>query len=288
MRVILTALATVFAVLGTPAAPAPARIHFRNPEAVRREALADVERRLRRAEVPPGSRRLKTPPKVPWLLGPGVGPITPNVLERRSFWSVPGTPAAAIAWVRSHPPDRQPVAFEIGGSKPGDSPTVIELIYEWPATKVAGSRQLGFTVGRTADGSTILKVDSQAAWVKPHPRSAVIPPSARSLEVELERSRGRVSGKTITELPEIRRISGAIARLPASQPGPVECGPGLPEDFERVDLFFRNAAGDTVAEGKQRVYGSWCGSLFLTVEGRRQPVLEADLSTLEAIPSLLP
>lgn len=287
MPKLLVALAATAALSIAPAAGTAAGPHYPSPAAVKRQALRDVKRRLRLATPPPGAHRVARAPKNAHLDGPGLRSISPNSLDRGRVWSVPGSPAQALAWVRAHPPANRPVKIE-GGTGTPQHIVVDEIVFEWaPLPGRASQRWLGFAA-RRADGRTYLRADSQAIWIVPHPASAVIPPTARTLEVEVERSGGPVDRKTIGSRAKVREAARMIARLPAAQPGQRECGPGLESDQEEVTMVFRDGAGAAVAEAQQHNVGSWCGVLELTVEGKPQPLLEAEIETLEEVPGLLP
>jgi hypothetical protein len=205
---------------------------------------------------------------------------SPNFLDRGRVWAVPGSPAQALAWIRSHPPAGLPVKVESGSGTPHHV-VITEIGFEWgPLGGVSSKRSLLFAVAR-ANGQTFLRADSQGVWIVPHPATAVIPASAGTLEVELDPSRGSTRRKVISALAEVRRVAATIDRLPAVQPGESECGPGLPEEQEAITLVFRDAGGAIVAEARQHTVGSWCGVMELTVEGEAEPPLEAEAATLE-------
>jgi hypothetical protein len=252
-----------------PALAAP--LHFPAPARVRRQALRDVERRLRRAEPPPGAKALATAPKGSHLSLVGEGVNSKNFLDRSRFWVVPGSPAETLAWIKAHPPGGLSPGFE-GYAQDGGRTVELEVGFEAkPLRGLATDRTLFFATARAPDGRTILRVDAQGVWVLPHLATEVIPPSASSLEVVREPPGGTATTQRVTDRAAVRRLAGLIDRLPVEQPyGHVECGLQIGEGPLEVTLIFRDTSGTAVAEAHQQVPEGLCSAMELTIEGERQ------------------
>jgi hypothetical protein len=148
---------------------------------------------------------------------------------------------------------------------------------------VLSTRWLDIHVVQLPDGSTGLRADGQAIWVKPRPASEVIPPGAHIVRISV---RGTLEGERpaqrplrVTSAEKIARIVAALNALPAVQPGIRNC----PADFGiRARLAFyatRGAPPSAVAE-----VDPWgCGSVHLTIGGTPQPGLEGGGQLIQQI-----
>lgn len=210
------------------------------------------------------------------LLAGAGGPDTPNVVEAHAWWTVPGSRAEVMAYVRGHPPNGSaPISSGSGGSR--GSTTFESVTFAWPAVAgVLSMRWLVLTATHLPHGSTGLRVDAQVVWVTPRPALEWIPARARRLSVSVGSSlKGNLAPQRPFSVASTRRIERVVAllnSLPAAQPGVRSCpdDPGI-----RVRLaFYQPAAASPSAVATIDPYG--CGGVQLTIGGRSQAPLGSE------------
>lgn len=204
------------------------------------------------------------------------GPATPNVVEAHAWWTVPGSRAEVMAYVRGHPPNGS--ALISWGSGDTRGLTSFESVtFAWPAVAgVLSTRSLVLTAVQLPHGSTGLRADTQVVWVTPRPASERIPAGARRLDVSVTSSlKGNLAPQRPFSVASAQRIEAIVAllnALPAAQPGVRACpdDPGI-----RLALaFYQPDAASPSAVATIDPYG--CGGVRLTIGGRPQPPLGSE------------
>jgi hypothetical protein len=238
-------LACGFLVLGVRAAAAPA--------SHRAAARADAAVLLSRLRLPPGSSASAVEPAGDGgqLARPAVGPAaTPNVVDRHAWWRVPGAPAAVLAYLGAHPP--------AGARRFLSGPGVAG--FDWrPRRGVLSRRWVIVHAVALPGGSTGVRADAQVVWITPRPARERIPADERRLRITTARR-----SLVVTAPSRIRQAIRLLNALPAAQPGAVNC----PADLGvTVRLAFRPHRAVAVVDP------SGCGTVTLTLRGRRQPPL---------------
>ena len=105
------------------------------------------------------------------LAQPASAPATPNVVDDRAWWVVPGTTQQVVQYVESHPPPGAKPGFS-GTSSGGGKPTVTTTGFQWPAIPGELSlRWLLVAAVQLQDGSTAVRADSEVVRITPRPRS---------------------------------------------------------------------------------------------------------------------
>ncbi len=202
-------------------------------------------------------------------------PDTLNVVEAHAWWTVPGSRAEVMAYVRGHPPNGSALVSSGGGGTRGLTSFESET-FGWPALPgVLSTRWLVLTATQLPHGSTGLRADAQVVWVTPRAASERIPAGARRLSVSVSSElKGNLAPQRPFSVASAKRIEGIVAllnSLPAAQPGTRSCpdDPGI-----RVRLaFYAKGAASPLAFASIDPYG--CGGVRLTIGGGPQPPLES-------------
>ena len=203
-------------------------------------------------------------------------PATPDVVDYHHWWIVLGaSPASVLQYVQDHPPAGG--RLQVGGSFGlRGQPAISGIEFSWPALRGRLSvRWLVVEAVGLPDGSTGVRADSQAVWIKVRPASERIPAGSRRLVLTTTRGGRIIQGpRTVTSPRAVHRGVRLLNALPALQPGVYAC----PADFRTlIRLAFDAAAGRrplAVAE----VDPSGCGVVRLTIRGRTQPPLTGGLT----------
>lgn len=204
------------------------------------------------------------------------GPDTPNVVEAHAWWTVPGSRAEVMAYVRGHPPNGSAL-ISLGSGGIRGATTFESVTFAWPAVAgVLSTRWLVLTATQLPQGSTGLRVDSQVVWVTPRPASEWIPAGARHLKVSVTSSlKGNLAPQrpfSVASAQRIERVVALLNSLPAAQPGVRSCpdDPGI-----RVRLAFNQP--DTASPSAVATIDPYgCGGVQLTIGGRPRASLESE------------
>lgn len=201
------------------------------------------------------------------LAHPGAHPVTPNLVDDHAWWVVPGTPSAAIAFVKAHPPAGSKLDSTADGNV---APDFQAIGLDWGSVvHVFSSRSLVVEVMRLPDGDTGLRADSEVVWITPRSVRERIPAGVASLTVGVTRGQQVLQRSfTVTSRRRARRVAALIDALPAAQTGTSSC----PSDFGvEVRLAFASIAGKPLAVVVADPGG--CEEVSLTIRGRKQPNL---------------
>ncbi len=202
-------------------------------------------------------------------------PATPNVVDDHTWWVVPGTSAAVLAYVTSHPPAGSSRAFFSTAGMHGVTDLESEGFAWAPVDGVLSTRWLVVAVAGLADGSTAVRADSQVVWLTPRPASEQIPSGSHlvriSVHSSIKSSQPRQRPLTVGSSRRVDRVVALLNSLPVAQPGLRSC----PADFGIVVrlAFAVRASARPLAVAEVDPAG--CGLVQLTIGGRREPPLEA-------------
>jgi hypothetical protein len=249
-------------------------------KANRSEARADAARQLSLVSLPPGAARLDSR-RAYFLLRPalftcrgrgaGFTPYT-NVISRERYRQVPDDPSGVMSWLRAHAPQGSKFVFS-GQTTTRTGGTVQTLIFDFPADRGrVVQRCVGVAVKRRASGGgSAVGIVSEATWVLTRPRWDYIPHRVRLVTVTLNLAGGRSRPVTLAESSTVSRIVRLIDRSTAPQPEMFHCPLGLPETYRLV--FRARRDGPALARATADLNG--CAALWVTVDGRRGPLLDA-------------
>jgi hypothetical protein len=199
--------------------------------------------------------------------------------EAHDWWTVPGTPDAVLAAIRSRPPVGGTLS---GGGTSGDSRTgrvVQELDYSWPAIPgVIRSRQLTISVTTVSAGVTGVLAQAESEWTVPRPLSERVPAGTHEIDITVATPGGPVTMTlAVTDPARIRRIVALFDAMPIAQPGTYAC----PLEFDPRLLTFTFRAGPGAAALAQATYTAFgsgpvsgpCSPIQFSIAGRRQDPL---------------
>ena len=240
-------------------------------------AQADVVSMLAAFRAPPGARS-SGPIAVPALASAPAG-ATPDFVSKTAWWLVPGTMDATLAWITAH----RPVGFAFGGSGySSDRSGVTNRFDQFTlpnVPNVISERSLYVTVASDGAGSTALRVDSQVSWLPQKSPAERIPAAAKVVTILAEP--GLAGGGpvrevtrfhppvTVTNPATVTKIAKVVDGLPLMPPGVFSCPA---DNGQGLRLTFRATKdGPVLAQVTAEMNG--CGTVGLTVGGKRMPVL---------------
>jgi hypothetical protein len=252
----------------------------------RQRAHDDALAILKSFAVPPGSRRVQSPPLVSGgvLRQPAQTPAAQDLVDQAAWLIAPSTPGSVLGWEERHIPRE----FKLDGAvttdgPPGVQPTLTDTFSLPPVAGVLDSRQLLVEVVRDGDG-TAIRVDAQVTWLPVRPASERIP--ARSATVTIALNLGLLHVKkrppqpvTITDPAKVSQLAALINGLPLTAPGIKHCGNDIADN---LTLTFRaSPQGPPLAVAVANLSG--CEGVGLTIGGKPQPGLDGVLPDGAAI-----
>jgi hypothetical protein len=253
-------------------------------------AARDVASLLPRLHLPAGAVQSARPPPGagPALVAPSIAPVTSNLASSVTYWSVPGTPAAVIAYITADPPADSRVSLSGTGGQNGVITSTF-VGFDFPATKVLGQRSLGATAVASGPATTALLVEAADVWLTPRPAAERVPASARLVTVSISPTelpdghRSPARRIVVTDRAKVSRLIAAVNALPASQPGVTACPL---DDGSTLTLAFRlRRHGPEIAFVDAAASG--CGSVDLTLHGHSQPALGGGFTLPAAVDRIL-
>jgi hypothetical protein len=261
-------------------------------------AERDSERRLRLIRLPPGAAPSQSRPSgVGQLLreAPGI-PSGTRLVTSHAFWTTPGSPHQALAWLRHH---RQPGAKLESESK-GSAGTTLHFYWSHAPAGVLSASVLVTVVPRSAGGSAI-RADVFDGWELPRSPAARIPTGSRYLGLVATEETGglHIVGQESARKPRfistedgplIARLVRLINRERAYQYINLpSCGPeGLPSESHLFKLTFKTSRhGRTLGRVSQEVPIGICDALRLQVGSGKTYPLEGGWKVLREVRSLI-
>jgi hypothetical protein len=169
---------------GSPTASAPSAVSvssaFDSPTSTsaatlsgnRAAASSEATRLLALAVVPPGAIALTTAP-ASVAGGPPLGSAaTSSFIDKAAYWRVPLSFAAALAWIKAHPPAGLPSGgSSSGGGGEGGGSQNAGFSYSAPDAAAWEQAQFEIEVGSDTAGTSYLRADGVALALDPVPQS---------------------------------------------------------------------------------------------------------------------
>ena len=238
-------------------------------------AQADAASLLTAFVPPPGTTRLpRGPSPLPSALAdPGVGlPASPDLVVLTRWWSYPGTPQQALAWIRAHSPSG---TVEGADATLGDSADPAGAVsYDRPSDTQVAQRSLEVTFDRVGV-ATVLRTDAVVMWLPARPAGATIPDSVTRITLLATpggefgaRPRRTVTLPTVTDAPVIAKIVTLLDSLPMTGAGETSCGDDIGASLR---LSFYSGHDATPAAVADASVGG-CEGVALSVHGGPQGV----------------
>lgn len=244
-------------------------------------AEADASAILASFVVPAGARQLSAAPAADGgqLRQPFQVPGTLYLVDKASWWLVPGQPQRVLRWERAHLPRRFAYAGDGSAGSVNGGWTASEDQFSLPdVPTVLDWRYLLVEVVGAGRGQTAIRVDAQVAWVPARPIGERVPPVVQVVTVTdrpgVEPSSAPARSVTITDPAKVQRITALVNGL--TPPG-WSMGHCPPLTGAVVVLTFRTRlGGPALAVVTADPVG--CLNTTLTLDGTPQPPLEADRS----------
>ena len=137
-------------------------------------ARLEATRALGAIALPPGAVRAATDPSGGALAVVALRPLTPRLVERHAFSRVPGSPQAALTWMRRHLPAGARITGRGEQSRPqGPTVSVVQLSFGHVPPGVMSSSLVVAAAPRS--GATAIRVDAEAVWRLARPAWARVP-----------------------------------------------------------------------------------------------------------------
>lgn len=260
----------------------------------RAAAVHDAARLLSRLVLPPGADTSAREPAHDGgvLANPGSRPATPNLIDRRGFWTVPGQPQIALGFIEAHRPAGSKLV-ETGSGGGGGKPTSWLAAFSWPPVAgVLGTRWLVVEVVGLPGGATGLRADAQVVWVSSRPASEQIPRGARVLDVSVARPGAKpLLSITVTSRGKVRAVVAMVDELPMVQPGAISC-PAELTGVPVVTFTFRaRRGGSALARASELADvtqpATACDAMTFTIRGHAEPSLLAGRAFLRSAQAVL-
>jgi hypothetical protein len=279
-----------------PTAPLPPGWHAYPPpvgarERVNRRAAArDAARLLTRVVLPPGATPSAREPAGDGglLARPGDRPAEVKLLDRHSWWRVPGPLATVSAFVKANAPAG---ASLLGSGISGGTsePAGGSEDFGWPPIgHMLGTRMLVIGLVALSRDETGLRVDAEVQWIVPRPVAEQIPRQVRVMNVTVGRPGAEPSTSImVINRSKVNRIVTMIDDLQIVQPEAINC-PAEPAAPPGVTFTFTATVGGPVLALAAEPAGAVepttpCDPMTLTIQGRPQiPLLGGAAVVAEA------
>lgn len=206
-----------------------------------------------------------------------------HLLDKASFWQVPGQPRSLLAWERAHLPHR----FALTGSGSLGSRKGTAWFDEFslrPVPSVLVERYLLVEVVSAGHGKTDIRVDAQVVWLPAKSAAELVPSSARVVTVVLQAGNGagyrqRAGKATVTDPARVRRLAALVNGLPLAPWETISC----PKySGGAVTLTFRaRAGGPALVKLSADLIG--CPPAAFTAHGRQLPLLTTTTSFVRQV-----
>ena len=278
-------------VVGAVAAAAVASagpLHTSGANANRRAARVDARRILSLVRLPAGATAVSADPsRHARLNSAALGTAGGALVDLHRFYRVPGSPAAALSWLRAHPPaGTQPFG---SGTVSGPGYQVDALAFSLRPTDRESTRSLVVSVTAARGGGTALRVDAQVVWIVPRPSTEAVPRGVRFVtatgrSVDILTGRVTTTGPVDVTAPgKVARIVRLVNELPLVQPGPIACP--LDTGAGAVLKFYDRQGGAVVAQADAGASG--CGVVSFWLHGSVEPALSGGPDLIDRVNRLL-
>jgi hypothetical protein len=254
------------------------------------QARADAAAILAAFTPPPAAVRLPAAPGAVvggYLNHPGSTPGVQHLVDLAAWWRAPGTPMAALAYVKAHLPGRfKPNGESFGAVPPAGvpngpgGPSLPDPYQRAGYTFAVQSglpplegAQLLVDAARSASGQTYLRVDAQLAWTPARPAAEAVPAAAKIVTItatpDMNSPHDIPAPVTVTDPVKVRRIVALLDGLTLDGRGVHGC-PFM--SGKAITLAFSPHVGGPVLATAGEPFPS-CGDVDFAIGGRRQPAL---------------
>lgn len=256
------------------------------PPSHKQRAIADAGYVLGSFVPPQGARRLHSAPAAGegMLRQPSQTPGVFHLIDKATFWKVPGQPRQLLNWEAAHLRHQFASA---GTSAESDHGTTIlwGAEYSLPAVpSVLLERDLLIAAVRAGHGKTDIRVDAQITWVPAKPAAELVPKTARVVTVHLQAGYGagltlRAGTATVTGPAGVRRIAALVDALPLAGWETISCP--MYSGGEVTLTFRARAGGPALVKVSADLIG--CPPATFTAGGRQLPMLTTTTSFVSQV-----
>jgi hypothetical protein len=248
------------------APPSPSDTSGTQDQGARAAAIAESERLLGLTPTPPGAAPTTSAP-VPALHHPSQTPATSYLIDRSTWWTVPMSATATMAWIRTHPPSG--LRRTTSGSGVGANGPFADVGFEDEPSGSFTSATLLIEVVPTGPGTSAIRVDGQTIWLPPRPAATLVPPDpAQASLVAYHGSPTDVLDQRTLTGVEANDLATLINGLPVDTGGAYNCAEGTGPRFQ---VTFPTANGPLVFTEIPE-----CFSVSVTLDGASELPLRDD------------
>lgn len=166
---------------------------------------------------------------------------------RHVWWVVDQNHTVVAAYIGAHAPAGSTRSYRGWGSDRGVILTEWDIGYKWPAVEDLFSRELQVKLVALHHGRTGVFADAEDIWLAPKPRWAMVPSSARVLELTTP-----TLSRTFTQANEVQAIAAAINEM-KRDPGLFCLSMGGPNP-QATFTFRASAEGPVLAQAETPVW----------------------------------
>jgi hypothetical protein len=255
-------------------------------------AARDAALVLRSVVLPEGAQRLSRQ-----LRGDGgvLGSSGPHeayadLVDRHTWWRVPGPWRSVLAFVNAHPPPGSRDFTSGSGSTYGRETSAF-VVFGWPMTAGSRTRQLTVSVAATSRDATYLRLDADVVWLLRRSASEQIPGGVHAIDIT-QGLPGHAPSQslTVSDAAKVKAIIAVSNSLPTIQPGEFDgCNAAVPVGFARPKITFtfrtspRGSVLAVATEPANATGTGTCEPMMLSINGLpRKPLLEGPKVVAEA------
>jgi hypothetical protein len=269
------------AVRGHNDQPAPSEAASRSsgplfvPGAPKSAAIAEVNRLMGLAHIPPGSQPRNHSP-VRALNSPLSGSIGCSIdpcryaIQTTAWWLMPMPMEQALSWLRSHPPAGLFLDGSAGSSNLTGS---VSWTYRAGPSPVYTQAELSLAVAKRGAQKSVLRADAGVLWVPPRTAAEHVPANVE--QVKLVKYKGdAVVARSTAHGDPARALAGLLNYLGRSNMDPPSC-PFDGKNATHYTMTFPSSQGTFV-------FTEWTGCsggeiMFVEVNGQTQPALSTSI-----------
>jgi hypothetical protein len=209
----------------------------------------------------------------------------PDSVTKTSWWSVAGTPSAALAQISARPP--KGTAYSSGGSL-GAAPVILLAGYAQPqgaAGAAVSPGNLYVEAFPASGGRTVLRVDAEVTYLPTRPASETIQgASTVSITAQQWSAHPQPSNAptVVTDPLKINKITALINALPPASPGAFSC----PVDFG-TNLKLEFLVGHGSVMFVVAIDAGGCERVSVTASGKPEPALQGSANLIDQIAAIV-
>lgn len=195
-----------------------------SPRGATNRIVADL---LDAAPLPPSGQSLSRSPTTE-LEDPVFKPVSPNLVDAKTWWRAPGTLVSALDYFSSHLPfgiRRSGIQASANASSTARTMVFDAIGPQWTRPTIYTGLQLSVTVIQFKTG-VAGRVDAWAIWLPQRSHSDYVPSTVTSVAVVVYRSGRAPTIRRTLGASDARTLASVVNRLPVVAPGSSTCPDG--------------------------------------------------------------